>query len=491
MFLKILRFTFHIFPILAGILLAAVLGRAIYLWATYSWKVATFPYPVDYGEGPILDQVMRMSRMETIYRPLSTQPPFTITNYPPVYHILQLPFAWLFGPAYWYGRGISLLSTVMAGIFIALTLQVLTQDWIASILGGLTLFSIPYVLHWSPFCRVDCLALGLSLAGIYTIVRHPHSKRGLVISGVLLTAAIFTRQSYGFAAPFAAFIWLVSQKPRLQAIRLVFWVGGLSIVLFLLANLFTHGSFYFNIITANVNPFIWQTVKNYAKKTWEHMPYFVLSSSIFLLLAGWFRVKSWRLAAPYLFASTLSAITIGKDGSNVNYLLELSAALSLTAGAILALSRKRWWARTLLFLLLAGQVFYLYDWTREDYYNWVIRRVENERDQIAQMLNIVKETDRPVLADEYMGLIPLAGRELTYQPFEFKQLAIANIWDETPFLESLRQKEYGAILLFDPPTWDSQRARWTQSQLITIIMNYQRAGRYANTILYKPIPLDR
>jgi hypothetical protein len=33
------------------------------------------------------------------------------------------------------------------------------------------------------------------------------------------------------------------------------------------------------------------------------------------------------MAAPHLLASTASAVTIGKDGSNVNYLFELSRSV--------------------------------------------------------------------------------------------------------------------------------------------------------------------
>jgi hypothetical protein len=40
--------------------------------------------------------------------------------------------------------------------------------------------------------------------------------------------------------------------------------------------------------------------------------------------------QAWWLATPYLLASAASAVTIGKDGSNVNYLFELSAAWSLS-----------------------------------------------------------------------------------------------------------------------------------------------------------------
>jgi len=46
---------------------------------------------------------------------------------------------------------------------------------------------------------------------------------------------------------------------------------------------------------------------------------------------------------PVLVGGTISAITIGKAGSNVNYLFEFSAGISLVAGALIAAPGKRFW----------------------------------------------------------------------------------------------------------------------------------------------------
>lgn len=68
---------------LAALGLIWELGRASLLYLEYNWKTVTFPYSVDYGEGPILDQVMRMAKLQNIYRPNPTEIPYTISNYPP------------------------------------------------------------------------------------------------------------------------------------------------------------------------------------------------------------------------------------------------------------------------------------------------------------------------------------------------------------------------------------------------------------------------
>jgi hypothetical protein len=472
--------------VLAVVVIAWSLGRSLWMYLEYNWKTVSFPYSVDYGEGPVLDQVMRMSKFQNIYLPNPTQIPYTISNYPPLYHLVQTPFAWIFGPAYWYGRGISFLSILAAAVFIVLTLQAITKDWLASVIGGVTLLAIPYILHWSPFCRVDSLALGVSWAGLFVIVRWPNNRKALITGAALLTAAIFTRQSYALTAPFAAFIWLVNQKPRLQAFKLAAWVVGMGLAAFLVLMLLSKGGFYFNIITSNVNQFYWNTVKDYAKAIWEHMSYLVITSSLFIMLAAFFRVYSWWLATPYLLAATASAVTVGKAGSNVNYLFEFSAGLAFMAGAILAVAGKIWWAKAILVLLLAVQVAHIYPWTKDNYYQWVMGRVEDERGAIGVLQDYVHEAQSPVLADEFMGLVVLDHRQLVFQPFEFKQLSLANLWDETPFIHDLNAKKFDLILLYAPVSWDSRHERWTQDQLDAIGRNYKMVDIQAQTIVLKP-----
>jgi hypothetical protein len=481
---------------LASAALLLLLARATWMFLDYNRILIGFPFNVDYGEGPILDQVMRLSRFENIYPTDISQSPFTIGNYPPLYHLVQLPFAWIFGPAFWYGRVINLISLLAAAYFIGASLYAITKDTLSSLVGGSFLLAMPYILHWSGFVRIDSLALAVSWAGLYTVVRFPNRRKTMIVTALCLTGAIFTRQTYGLAAPFAAFIWLLSQKPRWRAFELAGWTAAFSVILFLLINLLSGGGFYFNVITANVNPFFWETVKNYWNGIWDHMGYLVVTSLAFLVLAVWFKQKTWWLGAPYLLAATASAITIGKDGSNVNYLFELSAALAFCAGAFLAWpgnswqGRKwvgrLWWLKLAPILLLAIQVNAIYPWAREDYYNWPTNRALHERESIAKMAELIAASDKPVLADEFMGLIPLAGKNLVFQPFEYKQLVAGEIWDQSPFIDAIFEKQYGLILLYDPPSWDSRGARWTQQQLDAIRGNYRQIDRLAETIILAP-----
>ena len=72
-------------------------------YVTMGYQAITYPYSLDYGEGPLLDQSLRLARFENIYQNNFSTPPYTISNYPPLFILAQVPFARLFGPA-WAAR---------------------------------------------------------------------------------------------------------------------------------------------------------------------------------------------------------------------------------------------------------------------------------------------------------------------------------------------------------------------------------------------------
>ncbi|MBN1642216.1 MAG: glycosyltransferase family 39 protein [Anaerolineae bacterium] len=470
---------------LAAALVVYSLAVAAVALLAHDWAAIRFPYPLDYGEGPILDQAVRLSRLESIYPTDLAIPPYNVSNYPPLYPLLQAPLVRLFGPALWYGRALSTVSLLSAALCCGLILHATTGDALAALSGGMLLIAFPYVVHWSSFVRVDSLALGLSCAGLYVLVRWGKGRAGLIGAAALLVAAVYTRQSYALAAPLAGFAWLLRRRPRRRALALAGWVALLGGVVLVALLALTRGGFYTHIVTANVNRFVWRTVRHYAEEMARHVPYLLASSGLYVLLGAWRRPRAWWVVAPYLVGGALSAATVGKVGSSVNYMFELSAALSLAAGALIAWAGRRRWLRALLLLCLALQVGAMVRWTEDRYLGRVMGKVAR-MDEVARMAEWVRQAEGPVLADEYMGLVPLAGKGLYYQPFEFKQLHEAGVWSQWPMVGQIGDQGFSLILLYDPPGWDSQGERWTPEMRAMIVMRYQETERLADTIVYRP-----
>jgi hypothetical protein len=449
----------------------------------YQIQAASFPYQLDYGEAPLVDQAMRLAAGKNIYRTDLSTPPYTISNYPPLYVVFLAPSVKFAGPAttFLIGRIISILSIWAAAVFAALLIHTQTRNRFAAGVGGAILLAFPYVVTWSPLLRIDSLALAFSLGGLAMLAAYPNSTKHLILASFLLVAAIYTRQSYALAAPLAGFVWLLSHDWR-KALHLILLVGGCALILFLILTGATHGGFHFNIVTANVNEFRMDNLEYHWKRLQEiaMIPLLFGGLSFFLIR----RLNPlWTLASPYLFGAAISAATIGKIGSNVNYLLELCAALGLAAGVVIAASQKHLpilTARAVLLIALALGVGRMLHFTLKDYTADLLDR-RATIGEISKLSALVAETPGDILIDEYMGMLTLQRRPLVIQPFEVTQLAWADKWDQTPLLESIENKEFAAIIIYDKPWADE---RWTEEMFDAINRSYMLTNIVAGNKVY-------
>lgn len=460
------------------------LGFVVWYWS----RLVQTPYQLDYGEGPLLDQAVRLAGGVGIYAVPGAAPPWTIGNYPPLYPLVNAGFVELFGPAYWYGRLVSVVGALAAATFAGLLVATLSSNRTAGVITGLLMPVVPYLGYWSGLARIDSMALALSLAGLWCVVRRPSSKGWLVAGGVLLVAAGFTRQTYLLAAPLAAVVWLWPYGRRRAA---VFAAGLAGAVLALGAalDLATRGGFWFNVVTANVNAYDLGLLHWVARDVVIRLPVLLAVAVASIVVSVRERLPYGRLLVPYGVGAIAVALTAGKVGSNLNYLLELSAALCLAAGLLLAALRARPRLRTVLLLALVAQALLLV-LRPHPYYGYAI---DAARDVSTgqQVSRVVAGTAGPVLADEHLGFLPLAGRAVELQPFELTQLVYAGVWNQAPLLAAIDEQRYAAILIYTTDATPSlEQYRWTPEMLAAIERRYAVAEtieRDAGRILvYRP-----
>jgi len=304
-------------------------------------------------------------------------------------------------------------------------------------------------------------------------------------AALLLTAAIFTRQSYGLAAPLAAAGWLFGVGRGRRALALLGLVAALGAALFAGLEWLTRGGFSFNIVTANLNEYQPGSLTVYLADVWALMPIGLTAAGLFLLLAGVLRLPSWRLVAPYLVGAALSGLTIGKVGSNVNYLLELGAAVALSVGALMAWLGPRRVVAAAITLLLALDVALM---VLASPYRAVTHARLGQSEDARRLDRLVREAGGVVLADEDMGLLARAGLPIYLQPFEMTQLARAGRWDQQPLLGALERQAFAAILIVTIPEVPLHRDRWTDEMLGAIGRRYAVAERVGQTLVLRPRP---
>lgn len=468
---------------LAFVALLVMQGRALLLFIQHAQIALEYPYNFNYGEGPLLDQAVRLSRGEGIYS--LDVPPFTVTNYPPLYMLVQAPLVSAMGPSFLYGRILSLASIALATLFLILTLRAITRSWLAGLAGGLLLPTLPYVLHWSVLVRIDSMALALSIMGLFCVAQFPRSRFAGVLAALLLAAAAFTRQTYLLAAPLAAFVWLWGSGNRYRALAFAVTFGSIVLGVFAVLLVWTQGGIWFHIITANVNALNPEILNTYANEIAQNFPVFLVGGALFVLGGLIGRQKSWWLVAPYTVGAVVVALTISKVGSDINYLYELCVAFCLTAGALVAWFRRVPVLRAALLVALAAQVYLAQNLSDSKYYMLVGEPVIHRAEADA-LYERVQAIETPVLADEYMGMLVLAGKPVLFQPFEMSQLADAGMWDASPFLAALEGGAYPTVLIYQPYRNPSLRfERWTADMRRILNDRFRPAGQTAETTIYE------
>ena len=137
--------------VLLGITLSVMILHFL-IYVVYSIELIQFPFDYDQGEGFELVDTIYLSEGKMPYRDNETAP-FYASNYPPIYHVVLIPFAWLFGPGYWYGRLVSFLGTLITAYAIGYAIYRAEKRREIALLMGLAFLASNYIYHIGPLFR--------------------------------------------------------------------------------------------------------------------------------------------------------------------------------------------------------------------------------------------------------------------------------------------------------------------------------------------------
>jgi hypothetical protein len=412
--------------------------------------------------------------------------PFTIANYPPLYPALIALLFKVLGPSYAAARVLTLAASLACAALVFAIVNEVTARRSAALVAGALLLASPYAMFWSTLARIDFVALAWSLGAVLVVAKKPDGRATPFVAAALALLAAMTRQSHLLAAPFAITGALFFVRPA----RAVQFVGTLSlgvVAAVLVLDHATHGGFLFHTVTANANRYSTPLLRYFAGDlalTTGSLLLFAVARAM-RPLAGE-RPRS-ALLVLYFVGTAMSALTIGKVGSHVNYFLEIVAASAIIAGVLIAdATRAGGWKRSLASVLVAAQSLWLVGFT--------VFRPENMEAKLAmraefeKLRDVVRAEPKPVLADETMGVLVIAGHPIELQPFELTQLARQGIWDESKLIADIRAQRFGLVLINDGPHTPSAwtRERWTEAMLAAIHEAYAPDGALAEATLYRP-----
>jgi hypothetical protein len=339
--------------LLLGVALLIFAGYFI-IYLRYTVSLVKFPFDYDQGEGFELNDVVLFSHGQWPYRSDESYP-FYASNYPPLYHLWLVPFVWLFGPAYWYGRLFSFASTLVTAGVIGWVVHRASHDRPISAIAGLAYLASNYVYHIGPLFRQHISMVMFETIAIVILaplgpVNSPKNFQRLFWGLACLLAAGFTKQ-LAYATVAISLVFVVLRGPKRGLIATVLF-GALAASLFGLINIATGGQWWINIILANINEFIPGQMEGLFRQWYDLHLVLIWLAMLFAVMALYrlVRDRAWRswtsdqshlLYVMWLGSAVANSLLAGKWGAGESYFMTAISATCLCAGLLLAEWRKQ------------------------------------------------------------------------------------------------------------------------------------------------------
>lgn len=438
-----------------------------------------YPQPLDYGEGPILNQVRYLLQGRNYYKDINS-PPYIIGNYPPVFNLLSLLLVPIFGVSFATGRTIAFLAVIATAYVIYKIVFHFTSNKIVSFLSALFYLAIDYIYVWGIYMRIDTLSIFFNMLGIYWVLRYEDNYKKLRWCILFFLLALYTRQSM-IAGTAGAYLYLLT-KDKKTAGRLIGYTALYGLLAFLFLTAITKGQFYLHVVKYNNNIFTLRQLWFFMSKELFTYTTFIIVSLFASIV--WLRHKAKRIISLYFISAFLVQLTVGKVGSMLNYLIEPVGIMGIIVGILIgeALKRKNQLTLVGLSLLILLQLVNYYYGPNTLSWGWRPSPPPTALDEY------VEESKGLILA-ENLGILPAHNRDIYFDPFIFTQLYYQGLWDQEKIIKDIREKKFDLIMLEFSLYYDhwSDSDRWTKEMKQAMYENYYLIDTQGYIRVYKPI----
>lgn len=480
----------------------------------YAIGLMRFPFDYDQGEGFELVDTRLFSEGQWPYRDNEVYP-FYASNYPPLFHVILVPFVWIFGPEYWYGRLIGFLGTLVTASTISYIVYREGRHRPLAIMSGLAFLASNYIYHVGPLFRqhmtmVMFETLSIAVLAYVTGIETPRRRRRVMILGLLLLLAAGYTKQLAIATCIAVFGFLFIRNPR----RSLIW-GGLFAAaagaLFFWIDLATGGEWWKNIISANVNQYFFTQFTGLFKQFFRLHRVLVIMAGLLVIYEVYFTRLS--LYSIWWILALANATLAGKWGAGDSYFATAIAASCVLAGIFAARTVHGAWefpadhpyirrlgglrqaasARRAGLVTLAGLLIpalYIYYgvsvvklptkgavfgplsealglessyWDRYAFYDsagWTagyatIGHVPTQQDidNGWRIVDILRESDLPAMSEE-AGFSLRAGKDVVTNPTQLKNLYENDLFDPANLIAAIQAHNFGVVVFraqFYPP----------------------------------------
>lgn len=324
--------------LLRGLLAVAVVTMVIHFLIYLAFGISLIPFPFDYdqAEGFELNNAILLSQGRCPYCDNDVFP-FYASGYAPFFHMVMVPFVWIFGPNFWYGRLIIFVATLITAWGIAYAVRRDTKSVWIPLVAGLSFLASNYIYHIGPLLRQHLLMVMLETLAVIVVANafdQPDKQRRnlLLIGFTLLLLAGYTKQ-LAYSTVIAVFLWMFLRNPRTA----LFYGIGLAVMAALIFGawmLITEGQWWVNIISSNQNPYITEQFTGLIKQFIRlHYPLLILAGLMVIYELYFTRLSVYSIWFVVSFASTVGA---GKWGAGDSYFATTLASACILAGVFVA-----------------------------------------------------------------------------------------------------------------------------------------------------------
>ena len=406
------------------------------------WRLATFPYQIDYGEGLMLEGALSLRQGRPLYPAASTLP-VVLHVYGPLAYAATAATLHLGHVSFTPGRTLILLCALAISAVIASLLRRSIGSTPIALAFGLILLTIPAIRFWIYLLRADLIGIALSISGLALCVWKPRYKYWSV---PFFAAALFCKYSL-LAAPMAVFLHLVLTRQVKDAARFATLLAMTCGISFAAFQMKTGGGFAFHMFSTHPDPYSLAQVVALTGVVWLSAPV-VTALALFHVIRK-IRAEEPDISVMYFITASITSLTAGKLGSTTNHFLEWMVAACLCAGMGYAVLKSQHPRRflpitVLLVVSIAVGIFVQSRPAQQPY---------SELTECSEIYDYVANTNSQRVLSQSLGPLLLAGKPaLLTDPFVYGQLVEHGKWSDRTVVRLVNERYFDAILTTVDPT---------------------------------------
>ena len=480
-------------------ILCAAAGAAVFL--NRAVMNVTYPYLLNLGEPALAQSVGYVQKGIWPYHDLSL-PPFSVVPYGPVYLALSALVQFFFPPSLPLagGRLVCLAGSVAAAVCIGLIVGRCVRSRITGGVAACLFLSLPFVDRWGVQVNVDMTATALELAALCGFFFYASSgyekKKYFWIGSAAAVAAVFTKSS----AVAAAIAWgahLLFSRRWKDLTLYAATAGGAVLAVYAALNLATAGQYYWHTAyEIGHRNFYWQFLLPFWKDTILRQPVNAAAAAVVLAWPVFRRGRVTPDAALlnlYLAVTVLMTVSLGKQGSDTNYLLAFLAASTIAAGRLWDPSAEGL-KKIVSLAAMCAIAFEAFTGAGVGHFSVQDYRkaLDRQKEFYGGLSKVVRQFPDPIISWD-MTLLIANDRPVYFEPFPMAQAAYSGVWDQTPILEDLRAEKISLIITYFWSAAILADRNFTPEFVKELRAHYRLAGRVkipwaTNSILFFYVP---